>query len=98
MKDIIIEHLNELGKQLEKSYGSKLIILDKKDFDRFADDLVKKFNISGVGVTLPSLIEINFDGNLLTQISTTDKDLKVLRAMNGYGNAVDCKKVTIKEK
>lgn len=45
MKEIILKHLNELGKDLEKSYGNKLILLDEKDFDKFADMLVKKLTI-----------------------------------------------------
>jgi hypothetical protein len=32
MKDIILKHLNELGKELEKSYGDKLIVLEEKYF------------------------------------------------------------------
>ena len=42
MKGIILKHLNELGKDLEESYGNKLILLDEKDFDKFAEALVKK--------------------------------------------------------
>lgn len=42
MKEIILKHLNELGKDLEEGYGNKLILLEENDFDNFAEALVKK--------------------------------------------------------
>ena len=42
--------------------------------------------------SLPNIVEINFDGHLKCQIETTDKSLSVLKAVNGYGNPVDCNK------
>ena len=47
-KEIILKHLNELGKDLEKSYGNKLILLDEKDFEKFAEKLVKKLTLTDV--------------------------------------------------
>ena len=48
MKDEIIKHLKELGSELEKSYGSKLILLEEKDFKSFSETLVKKLTIPDV--------------------------------------------------
>jgi len=45
MKEIILKHLNELGKDLEEGYGNKLILLEENDFDNFAEALVKKLTI-----------------------------------------------------
>ena len=46
---------------------------------------------------LPIKKEINFDGNLLAEIETTDKNLKVLRCMDGGGNIINAAKVQIYE-
>ena len=45
MKEIILKHLNELGKDLEEGYRNKLILLEENDFDNFAEALVKKLTI-----------------------------------------------------
>ena len=47
----------------------------------------------------PTMIEIDFDGHLKCQIETTDKSPVILRAVNGYGQRVDCGdgKIRIKE-
>ena len=45
MKEIILKHLNEIGTDLEESYGDKLILLEGKDFEEFAEKLVKKLTI-----------------------------------------------------
>jgi PII-like signaling protein len=52
----------------------------------------KQLTLTDVVKSLPSIVEINFDGNLKCQIETTDKSLTVLKAVNGYGNSVDCNK------
>lgn len=59
MKDEIIKHLNELGSTLEESYGNKLILLDEKDFNGFAETLVKKLTLPVVRLTLPDEEEFN---------------------------------------
>lgn len=59
MKEIILKHLNELGKDLEESYGDKLILLEKKDFDEFTDTLVKKLTIPSVVVPKGTLCNCN---------------------------------------
>ena len=45
---------------------------------------------------LPSIIEIDFDGHLKCQIETTDKLPNVLKAVNGYGQPVDCREGKIR--
>tara|TARA_R110000772_G_scaffold185490_2_gene296636 strand:+ start:761 stop:898 length:138 start_codon:yes stop_codon:yes gene_type:complete len=42
MKEIILKHLNELGEDLEQSYGNKLILLDEEEFEKFAETLANK--------------------------------------------------------
>jgi glutathione synthase/RimK-type ligase-like ATP-grasp enzyme len=51
-----------------------------------------------VVASLPTKKEINFDGNILAEIETNDKNLKVLRAVNGWGYAIDKTKIYINEK
>ena len=52
-----------------------------------------------VKVELPiKKVEVNFNGDLLAEIEIQNNTLKVLRAVNGGGYMVDCKKVSIKEK
>ena len=58
----------------------------------------EKLIITDVGCSLPNKIEVNFDGNLLAEIETTDKNLKVLRAVNGYGEAVNVAKIQVVKK
>ena len=41
-KESILKYLNELGTELEESYGTKLIILEEKDFKEFTEVLLKK--------------------------------------------------------
>ena len=45
---------------------------------------------------LPTIIEIDFDGHLKCQIETTDKAPTILKAVNGYGQPVDCNKDKIR--
>ena len=59
---------------------------------------IKQLTLTDVGCSLPNKIEINFDGNLLAEIETTDKNLKVLRAVNGYGEAVNVAKIQVVKK
>ena len=40
------------------------------------------------------VIEVDFNGDFKTQIKTTDKNLQILRAVNGYGHKVDCEGIT----
>ena len=58
----------------------------------------EKLSVQGVGSSFPIKKEINFDGNILTEIETTDKNLKVLRAVNGWGKAIDVAKIQIVDK
>ena len=74
MKEIILKHLNELGSTLEESYGNKLILLDEKDFNGFADTLVKKLIIPVVGHCTDCNAEINYTG--LCEICHTEYMLK----------------------
>ena len=46
---------------------------------------------------LPIKKEMNFDGKLLAEIETTDKNLKVLRCVDGGGNIINVAKVQIDE-
>lgn len=43
-----------------------------------------------------SKIEINFNGSLLAEIEVKNNNIKVLRAVNGYGDIVDVNKISIK--
>ena len=52
MKKAIIEYLDERGIDLKTSFGEELIILNKTDFNEFAEELVKKLNIHNVSGTL----------------------------------------------
>lgn len=48
-------------------------------------------NVVGRSEQLPTLIEIDFDGHLKCQLETTDVKPKILKAVNGYGQPVDCR-------
>ena len=66
--------------------------------ERFRELQSEKLTLTDVGCSLPSKIEVNFDGNLLAEIETTDKKLKFLRAVNGYGEAVNVAKIQVVKK
>jgi hypothetical protein len=53
-------------------------------------------NVVGQSGQLPTLIEIDFDGHLKCQVETTDIKPKILKAVNGYGQSVDCREGKIK--
>lgn len=59
---------------------------------------LEAINYSCCCTELPTKKEIIFDDSLMAEIETTDKNLKVLRAVNGWGNAIDIKKVQINDK
>ena len=79
-----------------RNIGSNEAELDTKE--TITDYIYKNFSLNGVGCSLPSKIEVNFDGNLLAEIETTDKKLKFLRAVNGYGEAVNVAKIQVVKK
>ncbi len=56
----------------------------------------KQLLLQGVSKSLPTTIEIDFDGHLKCQIETTDKSPTILKAVNGYGQPVDCNKDKIR--
>ena len=56
----------------------------------------EQLNIHSVSKSLPTIIEIDFDGHLKCQIETTDKTPTILKAVNGYGQPVDCNKEKIR--
>lgn len=62
------------------------------DIEEVLEDIVKKLLIHSVSESLSTIIEINFDGHLKCQIETTDKAPTILKAVNGYGQPVDCNK------
>ena len=43
-------------------------------------------------------VEIDFDGNVKALIQIKGNEIKVLKAMNGYGNSIDVNKITSKNK
>ena len=57
---------------------------------------VKILSLYCVSKSLPTIIEIDFDGHLKCQIETTDKAPTILKAVNGYGQPVDCNKDKIR--
>ena len=56
----------------------------------------KQCDIHVVSKSLPTIIEIDFDGHLKCQIETTDKAPTILKAVNSYGQPVDCNKDKIR--
>jgi hypothetical protein len=56
----------------------------------------KAINYTHCCTQLPTIIEIDFDGHLKCQIETTDKAPTILKAVNGYGQPVDCNKDKIR--
>ena len=73
---------NEFGRNEIKIYG--------------LDELYEAINYSQCCTQLPTIIEIDFDGHLKCQIETTDKAPTILKAVNGYGQPVDCNKDKIR--
>ena len=69
---------------------------DNINIAQFAEDYHQaKLNLLTIPVvskSLPTIIEIDFDGHLKCQIETTDKSPTILKAVNGYGQPVDCNK------
>ena len=89
---IILDELNDWVFNVEDQAGNKMNVVEDCDFKQIIPNIVKKLTIPVVVKSLPSIVEINFDGHLKCQIETTDKSLTVLKAVNGYGNPIDCNK------
>jgi len=92
-----MKNLNYKGKGEHSVNELELIISQQAEELYFLKSGEKQLLIHGVVKSFPSIIEIDFDGHLKCQIETTDKEPIVLRAVNGYGQAVDCKNVRINE-
>ena len=83
-KQMIIDELDQLKSEnqiTDYAYGSLTNLINEPK---------KQLNIHSVSKSLPTIIEIDFDGHLKCQIETTDKAPTILKAVNGYGHPVDC--------
>tara|TARA_R110000851_G_scaffold32276_1_gene86730 strand:- start:279 stop:578 length:300 start_codon:yes stop_codon:yes gene_type:complete len=76
---------------------TSLTRLEEKELTDFVYELKAAISVTRCCDKLPVKIEVTFDGNLLAEIETTDKNLKVLRAVNGWGTAINCEKIRIYE-
>lgn len=74
---------------LNENYQIKYV--DPIDYSKLANMLEEAINVMHCCETLPTIIEIDFGGHLKCQIETTDKNPKILKAVNGYGHPVDCR-------
>jgi len=61
-------------------------------------ELKEQLILYGVGCSLPIKKEIVFSDSLKVEIETIDSNLKVLRAVNGWGYAIDKADIYINEK
>lgn len=59
-------------------------------------DLVEMIVNEFEGLEAEKKVEIDFDGNLKAMISIKDGKVNVLKAVNGYGDAIDINYVTVK--
>jgi hypothetical protein len=77
-----------------------LILLDSEiqEIENFVDKDLEAIDVIPCCTELPTKKEIIFDDSLMAEIETTDKNLKVLRAVNGWGNAIDIAKVKVNDK
>ncbi len=78
-----------------KNKAKELLEQYEKDgnYPNMKRELLILFDVSK---SLPTVIEIDFDGHLKCQIETTDKAPTILKAVNGYGQPVDCNKDKIR--
>ena len=88
--DLANKHLTVLESyQLDKDGNKQFNIFGYKQ-------LFEAINYTHCCTQLPTIIEIDFDGHLKCQIETTDKTPVILKAVNGYGQPVDCKEGKIR--
>ena len=94
--EITKEQILKIVDQCFHSYASSF----RNEARQEATDLIEKhelaINYSQCCTQLPTIIEIDFDGHLKCQIETTDKAPTILKAVNGYGQPVDCNKDKIR--
>ena len=86
--------LNEVKTKLQNTY--RLDQEQQELINDCVDELLKAINYTHCCTQLPTIIEIDFDGHLKCQIETTDKAPTILKAVNGYGQPVDCNKDKIR--
>ena len=94
--------MNDTKNQLiQTGFNLDRLHQDKKISDEaytiLKDRNKQSINYSQCCTKLPTIIEIDFDGHLKAQIQTTDLKPEILKAVDGYGNPVDCKNVRINE-
>ena len=85
-------HYNSL---IKKDTANRQLI---KKLQLEKEELKKQLILSGVGCSLPIKKEIVFSDSLKVEIETIDSNLKVLRAVNGWGYAIDKADIYINEK
>ncbi len=91
-----MDYIEDRDKPYRSETKSKINYTE--DYVRWLEDkVVNNINYTRCCEQLPIKLEIDFDGSLLTEIETTDKNLKVLRSVNGWGKAINSKKVKIDE-
>lgn len=90
------EILNKVWDDLEKTRLTSQISDDL--INDVVDSVLEAINYAPCCLELPTKKEIIFDDSLKAEIETTDKNLKVLRAVNGWGQAINITNVQIKDK
>ena len=92
------EKINTLKNMLNcYLHSTNLTNKEMKESEKFTDELIEDICNTRCCEELPIKKEIDFDGNLLAEIETTDKNLKVLRCIDGRGNIINVAKVQIDE-
>ena len=81
---------------LLQEFTAKYLEEHKELVEHVKETTKKQLRIGSVSKSLPTIIEIDFDGHLKCQIETTDKAPTILKAVNGYGQPVDCNKDKIR--
>ena len=94
MKKAEIQNLVKELSSYDSNYDN--YIMTKQEISSLADELLVKINYTRCSLQLPTIIEIDFNGHLKCQIETTDKTPTILKAVNGYGQPVDCNKDKIR--
>lgn len=95
-REILMTIVKNSSNRLEGE--QEILEINEQQLHLICKELNKLFSLHGVVKSLPTKKEIIFDDSLMAEIETKDKNLKVLRAVNGWGNAIDIAKVQVNDK
>lgn len=84
--------VKEFDRLIEAHYSEEIDSRDEwlREIIYLKDNVVKKLTIPDVVERSPIKMEVDFNGHVKFEIETTDFDMKFIKGVNGWGEAIPC--------